>query len=210
MYYSSLAQYDQEYDGLDTTDFAGLIDKHSSHSSVELIKKNMSWGKLFDFSVVSVEIFHKYIDNLDAKKAIGHDCLNAKFLKLCGFHIAKPYCALFNQCVSKSIFPTDMKLAEISPMFKKNDNLDKENYRSVNILTTMSKVFEYILSDQMIMFFSNIWTPLYQPTGNVTAASMLYSSWPSTGGKLWTIMIMSVQWRWIFPKLSTVCHMGCL
>ena len=159
MYYSSLAQYDQEYDGLDTTDFAGLIDKHSSHSSVELIKKNMSSGKLFDFSVVSVEIFHKYIDNLDAKKAIGHDGLNAKFLKLCGFHIAKPYCALFNQCVSKSIFPTDMKLAEISPMFKKNDNLDKENYRSVNILTTMSKVFEYILSDQMKMFFSNILNP---------------------------------------------------
>ena len=52
-----------------------------------------------------------------------------------------------------------MKLAEISPMYKKNDNLDKQNYRSVNILTTMSKVFEYILSDQMIMFFSNILNP---------------------------------------------------
>ena len=35
MFYSSLAQY--EYDGLETTYFAGLIDKHSSHSSVELI-----------------------------------------------------------------------------------------------------------------------------------------------------------------------------
>ena len=52
-----------------------------------------------------------------------------------------------------------MKLAEISPMFTKNDNLDKENYRSVNILTAMSKVFEYILSDQMIMFFGNILNP---------------------------------------------------
>ena len=119
----------------------------------------MPSGKLFDFSVVSFEIFHKYIDNLDAKRAIGHDGVNAKFLKLCGFHITKPYCALFNQCVSKSIFPTDMKLAETSPIFKKNDNLDKENYRSVNILTAMSKVFEYILSDQMIMFSSNILNP---------------------------------------------------
>ena len=82
MYYSSLAQYDQEYDGLNTADFAGLLDKNSSHSSVELIKKNMSSGRLFDFSVVSVEIFHKYIDNLDAKKAIGHDGLNATFLKI--------------------------------------------------------------------------------------------------------------------------------
>ena len=35
----------------------------------------MTAGKLFDFSVVSIEIFHKHIDNLDAKKAIGHDGL---------------------------------------------------------------------------------------------------------------------------------------
>ena len=149
MNYSSLAQYNYEYDGLDTTDFVEIIDKHSSHSSVELIKNNITSGR-----VVSVDIFHKYINSLDANKRIGHDGLNAKFLKLCGSHIAKPYCDLFNQCVNQSMFPIDMKLAEISPMFKKNDNLDKENYRSVNILTAMSKVFEYIISDQMISFFA--------------------------------------------------------
>ena len=58
------------------------------------------------------------------------------------------------------MFPTDMKLAEISPMFKKNDNLDKENYRSVNILTAMWKVLEYLISDQMISFFCNILNPV--------------------------------------------------
>ena len=95
---------------------------------------------MFDFSVVSVEIFHKYVNSLDANKAIGHDGLNANFLELCGSHIVKPYRDLFNQCVNQSMFLTDIKRAEISPMFKKNDNLDKENYRSVNILTAMSKV----------------------------------------------------------------------
>ena len=159
MYYSSLAQYKHEYDGLDTIDFVEIIDKHSSHSGVELIKNNITSGRVFDFSVVSVDIFHNYINSLDANKAIDHDGLNAKFLKLCGSHIAKPYCDLFNQCVNQSMFPTDMKLAEISPMFKKNDNLDKENYRSVNILTAMSKVFEYIISDQMISFFCDILNP---------------------------------------------------
>ena len=114
---------------------------------------------MFDFSVVSVDIFHKYINSLDADKAIGHDGLNAKFLKLCGSHIAKPYCDLFNQCVNQSMFPTDMKVAEINPIFKKNDNFDKENYRLVNILTAMSKVFEYIISDQMISFFCDILNP---------------------------------------------------
>ena len=33
----------------------------------------MSPGKLFDCSVISVEIFHRYINNFDAKKAIGYD-----------------------------------------------------------------------------------------------------------------------------------------
>ena len=84
MYYSSLAQYHQEHDGLDTTDFAVLIDKHSSHSSVEFIKKNMSSGKLFDFSVVSVEIFTNMIYICYWQpccwEAIGYDGLNAKFL----------------------------------------------------------------------------------------------------------------------------------
>ena len=157
MYYSSLAQYKHEYDGLDTTDLVEIIDKHSFHSSVD--QNSITSGRVFEFSVVPVEISDKYINSLDANKATGHDGLNAKFLRLCGSHIAKSYYDLFNQCVNQSMFPTDMKLAEISLMFKKNDNLDKENHRSVNILTAMSKVFEYIISDQMISFFCNILNP---------------------------------------------------
>ena len=203
IYYSSLAQYKHEYDGLYTTDFVQIIDQHSSHRSVELIKNNITSGRVFDFSVVSVDIFHKYINSLDANKAIGHDDLNAKFLKLCGSHIAEPYCVLFNQCVNQSMFPTDMKLSEISPMIKKNDNLDKENYKTVYILTAMSKVFEYIISDQMISFFCDILNP-------ALSAYRKDYSWRSIGGKLWTLMTMSVQWRWICPKPSTACCTACL
>ena len=51
-----------------------------------------------------------------------------------------------------------MKLAEISPIYKKkDDNLRKENYRSVNLLNIMiSKVFERILADQLIAYFENL------------------------------------------------------
>ena len=49
-----------------------------------------------------------------------------------------------------------MKLSEISPIFKKNDSLSKENYRSVNILTVISKVFERIISDQLTKYFTEI------------------------------------------------------
>ena len=155
-YYLSLADYDCDYDGLDTASITDIICKHSSHSSVNVIKKTISSNKKFNFSIVSEETFLKYMNKLDVKKAIGHDGLATKFLKICGAGVAKPFSELFNLCILSATFPTDMKLAEISPVFKKNDNLDKVNYRSVNILTAISKVFEYILSDQMTEFFIDI------------------------------------------------------
>ena len=48
-----------------------------------------------------------------------------------------------------------MKLAEISPIYKKDDNLCKENCRSVNLLITVSKVFERIFADQLTANFEN-------------------------------------------------------
>ena len=106
-----------------------------------------------NFTTVSEETFHKYMNKLDVKKAIGPGGLATKFLKICGAGVAKPFSELFNLCILSDTYATDMKLAEISPVFKKNDNLDKVNYRSVNILTAISKVFEYILSDQVFHWY---------------------------------------------------------
>ena len=41
-----------------------------------------------------------------------------------------------------NVFPTDLKMAEISPIFKKNDRLNKINYRPISILIILSKVYE--------------------------------------------------------------------
>ena len=49
-----------------------------------------------------------------------------------------------------------MKLAEISPIFKRDDSLCKENYRSINLLAIVSKLFENILSDQITGYFRNL------------------------------------------------------
>ena len=82
-------------------------------------------GKVLDSSVgvVSIEIFHKFVNNIDAKKAIGHDSLNSKFFKVYGFRVAKPYhWELLNQGY--------MNRVAINSMFKK-DNLDKSIYRLI-------------------------------------------------------------------------------
>ena len=56
---------------------------------------------------------------------------------------------IINLSLENECFPDDLKLAEVSPSFKKNDDLDKENYRPVSDLFTVSKVFERIIYSQI-------------------------------------------------------------
>ena len=80
----------------------------------------------------------------------------AKFLKLYGIQFIESLCYLFNECVNSSVFPSDMKCSEINPIFKKGDSMSKNNYRSVNLLPVVSKIFERIMSDQLVDYFSNV------------------------------------------------------
>ena len=52
-----------------------------------------------------------------------------------------------------------MKHAEIVPVFKKGEKMEKSNYRPVSILSCLSKVWEKILITQLSEFFHNIFSP---------------------------------------------------
>ena len=62
---------------------------------------------------------------------------------------------IINLSFENACFPDDLKLAEVSPIFKKNDDLDKENHRPVSVLFNMSKVFEKILYSQIDAFMQD-------------------------------------------------------
>ena len=51
--------------------------------------------------------------------------------------------------IEKGCFPEELKLAEVSPIFKKKDDLDKPNCRPVSVLPHVSKVFERIMYHQI-------------------------------------------------------------
>ena len=66
----------------------------------------------------------------------------------------------------KGTFPSELKLAEVTPGFKKLNCMNNENYRPVSLLSHMSKVFERILHNQLNDFMkdklSNILTGFRQ------------------------------------------------
>ena len=63
---------------------------------------------------------------------------------------------VFNVSIYSCDPPSTLKWADINPIYKTKDNLCKENCRSVNVLAGVSKLFERILSDQLMDYFVSI------------------------------------------------------
>ena len=62
---------------------------------------------------------------------------------------------IINMSIDNNCYPDDLKLAEVSSVFKKRDDLDKDNYRLVSILSHVSKVFERIMYQQIEDFMKD-------------------------------------------------------
>ena len=121
-----------------------------------LIYLRMMFGNIkssFCFTSVSEEDVAKIINNLDAKKATGHDGISVKLLKTCNEFIVPHLTIMLNNCISKSIFPDVLKIARINPIFKSGDSSVLSNYRPISILPVLSKVLERLLHKQLYNYF---------------------------------------------------------
>ena len=63
---------------------------------------------------------------------------------MCKFNCIS-FAKLFNEILRAGNFPDRLKLADITPVFKKNNPSEKENYRPVGVLPVVSKIFERIM-----------------------------------------------------------------
>ena len=55
----------------------------------------------------------------------------------------------FIQSLANGEFPPCLKQAEVIPVFKNKEKLDKSNNRPVNLLPVISKIYERLMYDQM-------------------------------------------------------------
>ena len=57
------------------------------------------------------------------------------------------------EILEKQNVPHNLKLADITPVYKKKDTTLVENYRPVSVLPSVSKVFERIIQKQLFKFY---------------------------------------------------------
>ena len=118
--------------------------KFRNHPSVIAIK-NLNSGSRFDFCRVSVHDVKKEIMRLSTRKATQYSDLPVKILKENSDIFGEYICDFFNECVDKVTFPSILKHANITPVFKKGYKGSNDNYRPVSILPVISKIFEKLL-----------------------------------------------------------------
>ena len=52
---------------------------------------------------------------------------------------------LFNLSIEKGVFPDDLKIAQVIPIYKGEDSSDISNYRAILVFTCFSKALERIM-----------------------------------------------------------------
>ena len=94
----------------------------------------------------------KILKSLDTSKACGPDGVSPKLLKNTACTLALPLKTLFNTSLRTGIFPSKWKRANVSPIHKKNDKQDVNNYRPISLLSCVGKLLERIVFMRLYEF----------------------------------------------------------
>lgn len=101
---------------------------------------------------LDISTIKKNILKLKDRKASGPDELSVRILKEGGDSIAMALYFIFTRSLEFGEIPTDWRLANITPIFKKGDKKLVQNYRPISLTSLVVKVFEKIIKDQIEVY----------------------------------------------------------
>ena len=135
-----------------------IVNKYKNHSSIKKIKSKYITVKVFSFRPVAPKDVLDIISTLFDTKSSDGD-IPLRILKENKI-FPQVLCKWINNSLNIGAFPDLLKLAEITPIHKKEDPFDKDNYRPISILPLISKVFETIIYSQVYSYIQEYSNPL--------------------------------------------------
>ena len=98
----------------------------------------------------------KLLSDINSNKAQGPDGIHGKILKHCAVGLAYPLSCIFKVSYNSGFIPSEWKLANVVPIFKKGDKTCVENYRPISLTSLVMKVFERIVRDKLLLLTSDL------------------------------------------------------
>ena len=111
-------------------------------------------GTLFHIPPITCDQVVSFISRFDASKATGIDGLGPRIIKLAAHVIAPSITKLINRSIITGIFPSQLKLAKVFPIYKGETKSDPSNYRPISILPTISKIFEKHINHHLMGYLN--------------------------------------------------------
>ena len=149
----------------DTTNIALALNKHFSSIGKKLAetipqttnqlaihKSHASVNNSFYFYPSTTEEVSLTIDQLNIRKAVRNNDVETKFIKYAKTIISPIISKLFNRCITNGIFPNCLKIAEIIPVYKKDDKNKATNYRPIALLSQFDKIFEKLIFARLFSY----------------------------------------------------------
>jgi hypothetical protein len=106
-----------------------------------------SWKEVSETSLITIIKNFKESDSQDVNG------VSSLVLKSVANQIATPLTHLLNTCLSKGVFPDELKIARTTPVYKNGDVSQLSNTRPISVLPVFSKVLETIMKQQLVTYF---------------------------------------------------------
>lgn len=109
----------------------------------------------FRYNKVSSLDIQKIINTLSSEKAPGIDKIRVKDIKYLCKTLSPILANFINMCMSKAVYPDQLKYAIIRPIYKSGSHLEYVNYRPIAILPVIDKIVEKVIVGQVNKFLES-------------------------------------------------------
>ena len=87
--------------------------------------------------------------SLKSNKSPGYDGISYNVIKKSFGNLFEPLKYLFNLSIEKGVFPDDLKIARVTPIYKGEGSSDVSNYRPISLLPCFPKILERIMYNRL-------------------------------------------------------------
>ena len=114
-----------------------------------LTEKRINNIAISDTDILSI------LRSLNTNKAAGSDGISGQMLLICDKSVVLPLQIIFRNILETSTYPDMWKLANVTPIFKKEDKQLVKNYRPISLLPICGKIFEKLVFNSLYFYLNS-------------------------------------------------------
>ena len=117
-----------------------------------------------EFLCAEEDVYH-LLATIDTSKSLGHDDVLGRMLKETALSITSVITELFNQSIVLGKLPDEWKVARMCPVPKSGNPSDPNNYRTISLLSILSKLLGKHMRNILVKHFEDKHPPCQLSSG---------------------------------------------